>query len=336
MRSQEFALPVQYIRQIADQVARMNAEMPASFRRKHWDGMPSGDVQLLPLGEFEQLVQDAITTTAEPAFGLLVGDRMQINSHGMLGYAAMNSATLREAIALMEQYLQIRTLLVRVRHAVVGAEIHLSFEEAIPLQLPLVRRSVLETIVLTIKNLFDHITAGAARTVYASFPFSEPPYAALAREMFGCAVRYEQAWCGFVFPADALDIPLSMADPITQRQAIQVCQKELDKTSRQHSWAGKLQRLLLETQSTFPSLNVAARLLNVTSRTLHRRLVEEGTSYRDVIDEVRQLLAVEHLKVGKLSVDEIAFSLGYTDTANFRRAFIRWTGLSPSAFRDRV
>jgi AraC-like DNA-binding protein len=91
-----------------------------------------------------------------------------------------------------------------------------------------------------------------------------------------------------------------MADPVTLRQVMQVCQRELDKTSQQQSWAGKLQRLLLETQGTFPSLNVAARLLNVTPRTLHRRLVEEGTSYRAVIDEVRQLLAAEHLKVGKL------------------------------------
>jgi AraC-like DNA-binding protein len=181
----------------------------------------------------------------------------------------------------------------------VDGVVQLRFEEAIPLQLPLVRRSVLETIVLTIKNLFDHITAGAARTTYASFPFAEP-YAALAREMFNCEVRYEQPWCGFAFPSEALDIPLSMADPVTLRQVMQVCQRELDKTSQQQSWAGKLQRLLLETQGTFPSLNVAARLLNVTPRTLHRRLVEEGTSYRAVIDEVRQLLAAEHLKVGKL------------------------------------
>lgn len=336
MRTQDFALPVQYIRQIADQVARMNAEMPASFRRKHWDGLPAGDVQVLPLDEFEQLVNDAITATAEPAFGLLVGERMQVNSHGMLGYAAVNSATLRDAIALMEQYLQIRTQLVRVRHTVANDEVRIHFEESIPLQLPLVRRSVLETIVLTIKNLFDQVTSGAVRTLRACFPFAEPAHAALAAEMFSCEVRYEQAWCGFVFPVEALDIPLSMADPVTLRQAVEVCQKELDKTSRQQSWAGKLRRLLLETQGTFPSLNVAARLLNVTARTLHRRLVEEGTSYREVIDEVRQLLAAEHLKVGKLSVDEIAFTLGYTDTANFRRAFIRWTGLSPSAFRDQA
>ena len=331
MRSQEFTLPVQYIRQIADQVARMDAQMPASFRRKHWDALPAGDVQVLALDEFEQLVQDAITATGEPAFGLLVGERMQINSHGMLGYAAMNSATLRDAIALMEQYLQIRTQLVRVRHAAVDGAVRIIFEEAIPLQV--VRRSVLDTIVLTIKNLFDHITGGAVRTLHVCFPLEQPTYAALAEEMFGCPVRYGQPWCGFAFAADGLDTPLSMADPVTLRQAIQVCQKELDKSAQQQSWAGKLQRLLLESQGGFPSLNVAARLFNVTPRTLHRRLVEEGTSYRAVIDEVRLRLAVEHLKLGKLSIDEIAFTLGYTDTANFRRAFMRWMGVSPSAYR---
>jgi len=330
MRSQKFALPVQYIRQLVDQVARMNAEMPASFRRKQWDAPLAGDVQMLALDEFEQLVQDAIAATGEPAFGLLVGERMQINSHGMLGYAAMNSATLRDAVTLMEQYLQIRTQLVRVRHVTMGGAVRVIFEEAIPLQV--VRHSVLDTIVLTVKNLFDHITGGAVRTLQVCFPYAAPSYAPLAGEMFGCPVHYSQPWCGFTFAAEGLDIALSMADPVTLHQAVQVCQRELDKSTQQQSWAGKLQRLLLP--GVFPSLNVAARLFNVTPRTLHRRLVEEGTSYRAAIDEVRQRLAVEHLKLGKLSIDEIAFTLGYTDTANFRRAFIRWTGVSPSVFRN--
>ena len=98
----------------------------------------------------------------------------------------------------------------------------------------------------------------------------------------------------------------------------------------------QVRRVLLEKQNGFPSLQVTARLFHMTPRTLHRRLVEEGTSYRELLDGVRRMLAVEHVKSGRLGMDEIAYRLGYTDLANFRRAFKRWEGVAPSVYRARA
>jgi AraC-like DNA-binding protein len=332
MHAPEFALPVQYIRQITEQVRRMNVPLPASFIRNRWDALPGAEVQVLTIAAFEQAVQDAIDATGEPAFGLLVGERMLINSHGMLGYAAMNCATLDDAIALIERYFLTRTRLVTVRRHMLGPEVCFVFDESLPLRT--VRRTVLEAIVLTVKNLYDYITAGAAPITHVCFPFEAPPHADLAAELFGCQVRHGQPWCGFVFPASALSAPLAMADPTTLQQAIQACQRDVPRMSAEPGWAAKLRRVLLEKQGAFPSLNVAARLFNLTPRTLHRRLIEEGTSYRGVRDEVRHMLALEHLKSGKLSIPEIAYVLGYTDTSNFRRAFIRWQAMSPAAYQS--
>ena len=85
--------------------------------------------------------------------------------------------------------------------------------------------------------------------------------------------------------------------------------------------------------SAFPSLNVTARLFHLTPRTLHRRLLEEGASFKDILEQVRHTLAVEYLKAGHLSIEEIAYTLGYTDMANFRRAFKRWEAMPPSRYR---
>ncbi|HJV02687.1 MAG TPA: AraC family transcriptional regulator [Burkholderiaceae bacterium] len=334
MPAPQFALPVQYIRQIVDQVRRMQVPLPASFLRNRWDALPAGEFQILGLDAFEQAIHDAISATGDPTFGLLVGERMRINSHGMLGYAAMNCATLAEAIALVEQYLLTRTRLVHVRQQASGPDIRFLFEEALPLGR--VRQPVMEAIVLTIKNLYDHITAGAAPIPYACWDFDAPPYADQVRDKFGCEVRYRQSWCGFVFPASALQQPLAMGDPTTLQQAIQACQRELHGMCAEPAWAAKLTRVLLERRDAFPSLEAAAQLFNLTPRTLHRRLLEEGTSYRDVLDEVRHQLALEHLQAGKLSIQEIAYQLGYTDTANFRRAFIRWQAISPAAYQAGV
>jgi AraC-like DNA-binding protein len=334
-QSPQFALPVQYIRRIADQVGRMGAALPPSFMRHKWNEIAVDDtVHNLSFDEFQQLVLDAMEVTQEPAFGLLVGERLLVNSHGILGYAAMNSGTVGQVIELLEQYIQIRTRLVSTRHEVAGDELRFIFDEAIPLGA--VQRPVLEAIMLTIKNLFDYLMTGATQVRSVSFPFAAPAYADLASELFHCEVRYAASWTGIAFPLSIVDAPLAMANPTTLRETVLICQRELEKIAQQHSWRAKLRRLLLEQQHGFPSLNVAARMFNLTPRTLHRRLIEEDTSYSAVLSEVRHMLAVEHLKTGKLSIQEIAYALGYTELSNFRRAFKRWEAVSPSSYQLRL
>lgn len=333
MQATDFTLPAQYLRQIADQVQRMGAQMPDWFTQSKLTDVQAGDVlQTLPLDVFQRLVRDAIAVTNEPALGLLVGERLLVNSHGILGYAAMNCGTLRQAIGLLESYLQVRTTLVSTRHEIVGDKVRIIFDEPIPLGD--VRRPVLEAVVLTVKNMVDYITIGASHISLVCFPFAEPEYGDLARDLFHGDVRYDQDWMGFAVPLSVIDMPLSMANPATFHEATQICQRELDKLTQQQSWSARIRRLMLEKQGGFPSLNVTARLFHLTPHTLHRRLTEEGTSYREILEQVRHMLAVEHLKTSHLSIQEIAFNLGYTDMANFRRAFKRWESISPSEYRS--
>ena len=122
-----------------------------------------------------------------------------------------------------------------------------------------------------------------------------------------------------------------MADPSAFEEATRICQRELENADA--SLLSRIRRLLLEKQSGFPSVVVTARLLHLTPRTLHRRLVDEGTSFKDVLGHVRHELALEHLKAGRLTIQEIAYTLGYSDMANSRRAFKRWEGIPPSRMR---
>src|SRR6185295_2918035 len=108
----------------------------------------------------------------------------------------------------------------------------------------------------------------------------------------------------------SLDIALNFADTRTFDEAALICQRELDRLAEDVTFSGRVQRLLFEKQNGFPSLQVAARLFHMTPRTLHRRLVDEGTSYRELVESVRHTLAVEQLKSGRFSLDEIAFRLG--------------------------
>src|ERR1700757_25207 len=121
-------------------------------------------------------------------------------------------------------------------------------------------------------------------------------------------------------------------DPITYVAAAEMCVQFLGKADRQGGVAADIRRNLLEPPGHFPSIEPMASELSVHPRTLRRRLEAESISYRDVVAELRMTLALEYLRNTRMTNEEIAARLDYSDAANFRHAFARWTGKSPSDF----
>jgi AraC-like DNA-binding protein len=327
-------LPLHYIRLISEQLQRMGIDVARWLAESGLSAAWLRDSRsTVELQQFSRLVQHSVAISGEPAMGLLVGERLLASTHGLLGYAASSSATLRQAIGVFERFTRLRAPFLTMSLAERAGQARFTVEEILPLGE--IQRSVLEAVVLSMKNLLDSISLGACRVVRVVFPFPAPDYKPLARQMFGCDVVYGQPWAGIVLPARVLDVPLRLADPQAFEQAAAFCQRELDKLRANESMAARVRRLLLEKHNGFPSLQVTARLCQLTPRTLHRRLIDEGTSYRELIEAVRYQLAVEHMRAGLFSIEEIAYTLGYTDLANFRRAFKRWAKVPPSVFRQK-
>lgn len=332
MQVNDFPLPVSYLRQIAEQIRHDGGDVGRWLDPSQLTEAQLGDPSLIiPYPVLRKLILDALVITNEPALGLLVAARLGPSMHGILGYAAMNSSTLRQAVEMLARYLRVRTSLLLLRCEMDGDMVRLVFVEPTPLGD--IRGPVLEGVMLTIKNLLDHIAMGSCGVSQVAFPFEAPAYAAMARDLFKCEVQYGQSWTGFALPLSFIEQSLQLADPAAFQGAIMICQRELEKLTRDESLGAQLRRLMLERQSQFPSLNVAAQLFHVTPRTLHRRLLQEGTSFKEILENVRHMLALEHIKTGHLTVQEIAYTLGYTDIANFRRAFKRWESVAPSAYR---
>jgi AraC-like DNA-binding protein len=111
--------------------------------------------------------------------------------------------------------------------------------------------------------------------------------------------------------------------------------KKLAPSGDNRSAGSKLEKIVLERLPPIPHLTVCARLLSTTPRTLHRRLIEEGTSYREIVESIRHRMALKLLRKGS-SIKEVTYFLGYADIASFRRAFRRWEGMAPSDWSARV
>lgn len=334
LRGSAFSVPVEYVRCIADQLRAAGVSVEqwlADCRLPAVELARPGGV--VPYPTFEELVQTALTTSREPALGLFVGQRLGATTHGMVGAAAVHSSVVRQALDVVKRFSNLRSSIIEISDEITSDRGRIIVTE--PLPLGAIQRPILEAVVVSLKNLLDDVTMGACGVFEVAFPFPEPEYAALAHDIFGCNVRYGQTWAGFAAPTAVLDLPLKLADPIAFQEAADICQQELERIAENASWGARLRRVFLESQeqSGFPTLQVAARLLHVTPRTLHRRLLDEGTSYREQLEAVRHTLALSHLKSQRLSMQEIAYRLGYSDLSNFRRAFKRWEKQPPSLFR---
>lgn len=138
-----------------------------------------------------------------------------------------------------------------------------------------------------------------------------------------------------IFDAAWLDAPATLGSPITYPSVVSLCDALLEELELRSGLAGQVRGVLLRKLGHDTSLASVSEELKIPRRTLRRRLLKEGTSFREVGEHLRTQLAVKYLRETDLSVEDIAFALGFSDAANFRHAFRRWTEKSPNEFRNR-
>jgi AraC-like DNA-binding protein len=113
-----------------------------------------------------------------------------------------------------------------------------------------------------------------------------------------------------------------------------MCDALLEELELRSGLAGRVRDVLLSSIAHDTSLASVSERLKIPQRTLRRRLREEGTSFREIAEHLRMQLAIKYLRDTDLTVEDIAFALGFSDAANFRHAFHRWTGKSPNQSRN--
>lgn len=294
----------------------------------------------LPLSVMGALTDRARALTGEPGLGFYLGLKMRISAHGQLGFAAMSAGTLREALELAARYAPTRTTAIALRlHESDGAA-QLVIEERA--DLGRARDVMIFAVAVGLWQLGCALTGQALRGgIDVTFP--EPDYFHRFAHAAPGPVRFAQPLNQLLMDAAILDLPLTMADPVALRVLRESCERELDalrERNRLHDPIRDRARALLvpevrdadAEQAAFRSIDEVARRLHVSVRTLKRRLADEGTTYSDLVETERRERAMLLLRGGGLSIAEIADRLGYSDAANFTRAFRRWTGRSPRAF----
>jgi len=148
-------------------------------------------------------------------------------------------------------------------------------------------------------------------------------------------VKFDQPYCQLLLTRQLLNRQVRTANPAGHVVFLRQCEEILQNLNQVENTSAAVRRLLLQSAGDFPTIRQVSESLHLSERTLRRRLDGESNSFRAVTEEVKNTLAQEYLMNTQLTVSEIAQLLGYTETVNFRQAFVRWYGVTPSDYRLR-
>ncbi|UVE16940.1 AraC family transcriptional regulator [Pseudomonas sp. LS44] len=291
-------------------------------------GNPNGRLSFI---DFNLLVSAVMLRCDEPALGLLLGQRLNVSTHGILGYAVLSSANLGKAIQFALRYYRVLGLAFELEMVEVGEHVELRASESMPLGS--LNRFAAEGLMTSLCTIARFLVGEHLGDMQVGFAYSPPSYVARYQEVFGVLPLFDQPFHRLSLPRIYLDRPMALANPATVQMCEQQCEALLATLDVQDGLLTRIRRLLLARPGDFPDLASAAHALHTSSRTLRRHLGQMGTSYQQVLDDVRKRLALEYLGTTHLPLFEVAYLLGFSDPSNFRRAFKKWTGKLPSDYR---
>lgn len=269
----------------------------------------------------------------EPGLGVVAGQDYHIVTYGAWGLALISSSTLRDTVNTALRYVDLAFAFTQLRFEEAGGEARLYVDDAeIP---PEVRTFLVERIMSGIQTIGQDLFATGIPLTRLSFRHAKPADTRRHREVFGVEPDFGADANCLVFDAALLDLPLPQANDWARRAYEEVCRDLLDRRRSRTGCAGTVRDLLARHPGEIPDQAAVAAELHMSSRTLFRRLAEEGTSFRALLDEVRETLAEELLCTAGMTTEQVSARLGYAEPACFVRAFRRWKGESPQAYRAR-
>jgi AraC-like DNA-binding protein len=286
----------------------------------------------IPFHKHAALLTLAAEAMGDPYFTLHLSLQVHPRQAGVLGYILLNSSTLGDALRNLQRY-----------HHVLsdGWELEFEIDEVTAVLRarmvdPLVEdeRQVAEGVTSLFLKTCELITQTETTPVRVEFRHDKPAHAQVIRERFGCPIRYGQDGVALVFRRAFLDYPVETADDELLKILKRHCRQILGTRPKANSFIFEVQKLITDRlMAGQPKIDTVARELGMSSRTLTRRLADDGVTYKALLDEVRRKLALQYMKDRRISPKQVAYLLGYSEVPAFYHAFRRWTGSSPLQHR---
>ena len=329
-------LSVGFVNSLADAVRSHGADPQPLLDQYGLDAARLGEAGArLSIPRYMRLGHGAIQLTADPALGLRMGQLSRLSQAGLAGVTAAQAPTVREAARCLIRF-----------EALYGSNYRgqssfhedprgawLRFYSINPYNA--YNRFVVDSIISGWLRQLSSVSATALPAERIDIEFEAPPYREAYSVLGDCPIQ---------FGAEHNQLRLSLSSlaqrnpehcPSTWRHLLQLCERELEQLTRTRSLRERITQLLgpLLNGGQEPDLEEVAAHLKLPTWTLRRKLAEEGTQFRAILNDTRRDLAMTYIRDTELAFGEIAYLLGFASAEAFQRAFKRWNGQTPGEFR---
>jgi AraC-like DNA-binding protein len=308
---------------------------PAPFLERHGLSEPDVNTDQIRVSAAAQarFLESAAEALNDPALGLHLAEGVSPREMGLLFYVASAGKDLGEALALLARYCRIVNEAIRIQLKRRDSDLVVEGEFVGVARFRATQNA--EFGVAVIVRMLREITGRNIHPTSITLAHVRNSHSRELERFCGCPIEFGGSSGQVVFSPQSLAAPLLTEDVHLLDALRPIC----DEAAKQRETAPGSLRAAVENeaQTLLPHgkaqrHNVAKRLA-MSTRTLARKLASEGTTFEDVVDELRRSLALQYIKTPSISLSQMAWLLGYEGSTSFNHAFRRWTGAPPSAAR---
>ncbi len=279
-----------------------------------------------------QMIRRAQQLIDDPDLALAVGVRQTLVSWGLVGFGMTTCATLGEATELGLHFQKGVGSLIDIGMEIVDAQVVVTADPMFfdsDIQIFLVEEALASMVSIVRQLIGEHFSPDAIEVVY-----QRPSYAALYEPLFRCPIRYGCKRNRLISDVSWMMQALPTHDALVARMILPLIEQNFARERDQADLGSTIERTIRDNLQDLPNLCTIATSLNLSERTLRRKLTDAGLTYQGMLDGVRKSRSLELLTHSRLSISQVAAEVGFTDVRNFRRAFKRWTGSAPTDIRS--
>jgi len=288
----------------------------------------------LPLEDYYSIMDAAIEITGDDYFGLhMGGSGGSPGDLSILGYIMASCKNIREALEKIGKYFAIIGSTQRLYLQVEVDDTRLLWDMVRYFPNKCVKHCIDSGLANTY-NMILNIADGPVEIKEVWIQGGPPDDINEYKKVFHCPILFNQPKPGLVFPSKVLEIPLKNPNPTLLALLEHHANSFLSKIDEDDHFSRKLSLLFFNSiQSNIPTIENVAKNFGMSVRVLQHKLKEEGVTFSDVLDNVRMELAKSYLAEKHYTIDDITYLVGFSEPSVFRRAFKRWTGMTPSQYR---
>lgn len=288
----------------------------------------------LPQTPVFHMMERAASLTGDASYGLRLGASVNPQDRGLLGFIALNSPTLIDAMTNIQRFYKVGREGHECEIERYGPQVTFRFRVA-DLALRGLRHTS-EYLAATVVRGCRDLTCQSISPVRAEFIHDKPNDRVEYVKFLGCPVKFGAEWDAVIYADETTRLPVKGADTRLLEVLEATCRKLLGPTPKARDLVREVRHLIIERlPAGSASIDAIAEQLGMRSKTLERRLAERGQSFSALLDRTRFNSVTHYLGETDMRLTQVAYLVGYTEPAALVRAFKRWTGETPSKFRKR-